>query len=40
MAAPMREFERRLLGESSTMGEPGAALDGDNVAVRQDPAGN
>lgn len=41
MAAPMREFERRLLAKKLEHGgNPVLRWMADNVAVRQDPAGN
>jgi phage terminase large subunit-like protein len=41
MAAPMREFERRLLAKKINHGgNPILRWMADNVAVRQDPAGN
>lgn len=41
MAAPMREFERRLLAKKINHGgNPVLRWMADNVAVRQDPAGN
>jgi phage terminase large subunit-like protein len=41
MAAPMREFERRLLSKKINHGgNPILRWMADNVAVRQDPAGN
>lgn len=41
MAAPMREFERRLLAKRINHGgNPILRWMADNVAVRQDPAGN
>jgi len=41
MAAPMREFERRLLAKKLRHGgHPILAWMADNVAVKQDPAGN
>ena len=41
MAVPMREFERRLLGKKVHHGgNPVLRFMADNVAVRQDPAGN
>ncbi len=41
MAAPMREFERRLLAKKLHHGgNPVLRWMADNVAVRQDPAGN
>jgi len=40
-AAPMKEFERRLLGRKlNHQGNPILAWMADNVAVKQDPAGN
>ena len=41
MAAPMREFERRLLGKKINHGgNPILRWMANNVAVRQDAAGN